>query len=37
MQDIPQSPLNETTKTEQAVRMEQWEFGLTMIGGQRYY
>lgn len=37
MQDIPQSTLNETTKTEQAARVELWEFDMTMIGGGRYF
>ncbi|EKB3331632.1 phage minor tail protein L, partial [Salmonella enterica subsp. enterica serovar Chandans] len=37
MQDIPQSTLNETTKTEQSARVELWEFDLTMTGGQRYF
>lgn len=32
MQDIPQSPLNETTKTEQSARIDLWEFDLTPIG-----
>lgn len=36
MQDIPQSTLNETTKTEQSARVELWEFDLTLIGGDRF-
>ncbi|MGU7132995.1 phage minor tail protein L, partial [Salmonella enterica subsp. enterica serovar Glostrup] len=32
MQDIPQSTLNETTKTEQPARADLWEFDLTAIG-----
>lgn len=37
MQDIPQSTLNETTKTEQSARVELWEFDLALIGGDRYF
>ncbi|EFS9643672.1 phage minor tail protein L [Salmonella enterica] len=37
MQDIPQSTLNETTKTEQPARVVLWEFDLTLIGGERYF
>lgn len=37
MQDIPQSTLNETTKTEQPARPDLWEFDLTAIGGGRYF
>lgn len=37
MQDIPQSTLNETTKTELAALVELWVFTLTMIGEQRYF
>ncbi|ECA7253990.1 phage minor tail protein L, partial [Salmonella enterica] len=37
MQDIPQSTLNETTKTEQSARPDLWEFDLTAIGGERYF
>ncbi|EAA9599092.1 phage minor tail protein L, partial [Salmonella enterica] len=37
MQDIPQSTLNETTKTEQPARIVLWEFDLTLIGGERYF
>ncbi|EAP2849952.1 phage minor tail protein L, partial [Salmonella enterica] len=37
MQDIPQSTLNETTKTEQPARPDLWEFDLTAIGGERYF
>ncbi|RIQ11654.1 phage minor tail protein L, partial [Salmonella enterica subsp. enterica serovar Newport str. CFSAN000835] len=37
MQDIPQSTLNETTKTEQPARIVLWEFNLTPIGGERYF
>lgn len=37
MQDIPQSTLNETTKTEQPARIDLWEFDLTPIGGERYF
>lgn len=37
MQDIPQSTLNETTKTEQSARIDLWEFDLTPIGGERYF
>ncbi|EFR6822855.1 phage minor tail protein L [Salmonella enterica] len=37
MQDIPQSPLSETTKTEQPARIVLWELDLTLIGGERYF
>ncbi|EHF9644628.1 TPA: phage minor tail protein L [Salmonella enterica subsp. enterica] len=37
MQDIPQSTLNEITKTEQPAKVELWEFDLTTIGGERYF
>ncbi|ESJ21388.1 phage minor tail protein L, partial [Salmonella enterica subsp. diarizonae serovar 60:r:e,n,x,z15 str. 01-0170] len=37
MQDIPQSTLNETTKTEQPARIVLWEFDLTLIGGERFF
>ncbi|HDP0319411.1 TPA: phage minor tail protein L [Salmonella enterica subsp. enterica serovar Concord] len=37
MQDIPQSTLNETTKTEQPARLDLWEFDLTSIGGTRFF
>ncbi|EDY2188384.1 phage minor tail protein L, partial [Salmonella enterica subsp. enterica] len=37
MQDIPQSTLNETTKTEQPARIELWEIDLTLIGGERFF
>lgn len=37
MRDIPQSTLNETTKTEQPARIDLWEFDLTAIGGERYF
>ncbi|HCM1914664.1 TPA: phage minor tail protein L [Salmonella enterica subsp. salamae serovar 28:r:e,n,z15] len=37
MQDIPQSTLNETTKSEQSARIELWEFDLTPAGGERFF
>lgn len=37
MQDIPQSTLSETTKTEQPARIVLWELDLTLIGGERYF
>lgn len=37
IQDIPQSTLDETTKTEQSARINLWEFDLTPIGGERYF
>lgn len=39
MQDIPQSTLNETTRTEQSAKvdLDLWEFDLTATGGERYF
>ncbi|EFR6822969.1 hypothetical protein HYF16_004772 [Salmonella enterica] len=37
MQDISQSNINERTRTRLPVRIELWEPGLTLTGGERFF
>ncbi|EFT2485366.1 hypothetical protein HVH02_004322 [Salmonella enterica] len=37
MPDISQNTINKTTRTELPVRIELWEPGLTLTGGERFF